>query len=575
MSKKNKKSPNHKKRDLLKLSGLTVGASFFNPLEIFIGSIIDGAIKQAAADTIGSSNSKFILLQQYGAPVRSMYDHFINPYNDTGFITNPYVATKFVKQSGSTYDNVTYATTPYLAGSTQTHVPHIWSQSIPTASGGSVAMSSTLKNLLSIQGINALNSAHPGAARNLMRPATAYTVTGLLADKSTSPIPILKMNSTNISYQSKTSVPIVDLPFKSNSNMLATLLSPFQKQAQQQISQANPDLNLKIERALASISEFSKTNYSEKLGNFEGTRTKAVELIQAGLDDLSNHWDGLLAKYKSLISRSITNYSEFEGFGDAPIGNLSPSSRGNDYRYSAAGAIVKDSDLRTAIPTLLVNGMAERFAVAEYSITRDFSQSVTMITNGSPLAKFKSTTNGNPVNASIAHDAHFIGVMPNLMIQSFTYRAMHACLHELITQLKNKTLGDGTTYFDNSLIYVGGEFNRSPRSDKSGSDHGWQAASASLYSGKIDQFKVIGNTYAQSYVAGKRGSGSTRPGSWGYHAPIPELSNVTLNYGHLASTMAKILNVESPSPNNPSLVNIKNGKVDSLLSNAKLNTEDS
>jgi uncharacterized protein (DUF1501 family) len=145
-------------------------------------------------------------------------------------------------------------------------------------------------------------------------------------------------------------------------------------------------------------------------------------------------------------------------------------------------------------------------------------------------------------------DEHFTGKMPSLLVNSYLARAHAACLLELIRQLGAKGI------FKDTVINCSGEFNRSPRNNGTGSDHGFRGASLAIYSGAINGPIVIGNVAANA-------PDPNHSGTWGQGAGIAALGGQALDVGHAGATIAALLRVESPLTSRRSVVDEKTDNV--------------
>jgi hypothetical protein len=125
------------------------------------------------------------------------------------------------------------------------------------------------------------------------------------------------------------------------------------------------------------------------------------------------------------------------------------------------------------------------------------------------------------------------------------------CIQELVATLTAKSL------FNKTVIHIGSEFNRSPRADGSGSDHGFYGASASIISGMISQYALIGNIYAN----GKDSANSPYAGTWGRAAPFAVSTNESrpILVQDIALTIGSMLNTAAVSANGYILLNAGNG----------------
>jgi hypothetical protein len=93
--------------------------------------------------------------------------------------------------------------------------------------------------------------------------------------------------------------------------------------------------------------------------------------------------------------------------------------------------------------------------------------------------------------------------------------------------------------FDDTIINVSGEFNRRPRTDGSGSDHNWEGANYTMYSGCFAGPKIVGNIRASTGETGY-------VGTWGFGAAIAEIGNRALDLGHVSASIATMIRVPSP-----------------------------
>ena len=233
---------------------------------------------------------------------------------------------------------------------------------------------------------------------------------------------------------------------------------------------------------------------------------------------------------------------------------LSVSGRG---KYSG-------SDLRSAFTQqTYIGGLVSSFVLAEHMLTKKYSQSVIGMVGGIQNLLFDQLysidSNGNNLNqssnerGSYSLDHHFCGASTLLLLNTRFYRALSACLYELITVLKNT---DGNM-FNRTAINVISEFSRNTMPGGGETAHGYKGVPFSMFNGLIKKAHVIGNI-------GYEFSGSTpltNRGLWGAAAPMQTMSGRPLNAGNVATTIASVVGVPSPSPNNISLVMIENGEL--------------
>ncbi|MCB0393103.1 MAG: DUF1501 domain-containing protein, partial [Bdellovibrionales bacterium] len=191
---------------------------------------------------------------------------------------------------------------------------------------------------------------------------------------------------------------------------------------------------------------------------------------------------------------------------------------------------------------------AEQFALVEFVVTNDLSRSITIC----PRSISGIMINGG--RANMIFDQHNVGCIISYYLNSMYYRALSACLLELIEILKSQGK------FQDTVIDVGGEFNRNPRNNGSGADHGSAGGSMALYTGMLNSPMVLGNIY--------RDRGGNYSGTWGQGAPISQYG-IPLDIGHWGSTIATLLGVPSPVTARPSIVSVNGNTITSNIEQAK------
>ena len=533
------------RRKLLGMATVFTGASVVNnPFSFLFESVVNGFVNRALAQEAGYDPRRYIYIQQPGAPARWSWDLFLTPYSAAGFVANPMIGTKY-SASGGRYTGLSYAT----IAAKGINVPHMWQFSVPKAGGGMRPMTDLLDNLLSIQGISTENAGHPGSQLLHFKPSGAIrSLPALTGDFAPTPIAAVNLRSGNYSYNSlagKTPVQV-----GGGGNMLQTLLNPFISTASTNFLNNLDQVNDAVEDAITSLDDLAKERHpaAEILSS---DRAGVERLLKQGFPDLANQWNSLKNKYSDLISRAIDPTQSLAGLTDKPIGLT--SGRGAEYALNVAANEVSTADLRTLIKdTSTIGSMAEHFAVAEYVILNDLSRSVSL-----QLGTLNGLSTSGNDQANFRFDEHNTGGMVSLYLNSMYYRALASCLLELIDQLKSAGL------YEETVLDVGGEFNRSPRRNAGGSDHGWQGASVCLYSGAINGPLVIGNLKANGPSAGY-------PGTWGYGAEIPELGGKQIGLAQVGATIATLLRAPSPVTSTGPLVAVQNGQIVPIIGKTKI-----
>lgn len=537
------KSPS--RRRLLGMASVLTGASVINnPFGLLFESMVNGFVNKAMADAGGYDPRRYIYIQQPGAPPRWMFDLFLTPYSSANFIDNPMVGTRY-KAQGGRYTDVEYATVKRKG----IDVPHMWQFDVPKAGGGVRPMTDLLDNLLAIQGITTENAGHPGSQQLHFKPAGAVrSLPALTGDAAPTPLSAVDLASNNYRYTSlvgKSSVRVAG-----GGNLLQTLLNPFISGAPQPFLDNLGKVNGSVERGVAALDNLAKSNHPAAEA-INSDRKAAEDLLKQGFPGLAGQWTTLLNKYRDLISRAIDPTQRLAGINALPIGVT--GSRDQTYAFGGAANVVTAADVRSLIQTNTnIARMAEHFAVTEYVILNDLSRSISL-----SLGQMSNLSlNGNTSRIS-RFDEHNTGKMITLYMNTMYYRALASCVLELIDQLKANSL------FNDTVIDVGGEFNRSPRRNMFGSDHGWQGASVTVYSGAIQGPLIIGNLL-------KQGPSAAYPGTWGYGGGVPQLAGSQVGLAHVGATMGTLLRAPSPVTSTGPLVVFQGNDLQAIIEKTKI-----
>jgi len=162
------------------------------------------------------------------------------------------------------------------------------------------------------------------------------------------------------------------------------------------------------------------------------------------------------------------------------------------------------------------------------------------------MARFNAFSSGKPGgtrmtinNAALAMDQHFMGAPISIYFSTLFYRALGACLNELISKLKQS--GD----FDRTLLHVAGDFNRVPGKYGAGTEHGFAGSGTSFYSGMIRGGPyVVGNIVA-------RNENPYNPGAWGLASGATIRPGLVrpIQPGDVANSVCSLLGIPRVSTN--------------------------
>ena len=538
------------RRQAISMMGLCGAASFLKtPSELLISGLVDGVFSRAQAQATGTQPRNHIYVNLNGGPARWFWDLPLVPYaGNLPVLSNPHVNTKF-SDAGISAGQPEYQTVAVTRQGVTLNMPSLWSTDIPTVGGGQVPMVNLLDNMLMIRGVNMRMDGHPDNNDKQVRPLMAApSLGGLVADRSHRPLPAVGLpGGPNGVFKSGRGIGQVQL--ESYSDPLRKIMQPFSRTADALAPaylSRRQALDAALERALASLGEYARSSGagSESL---ETARKSAEALIRQGIGDVSGEYTRLLAKYSALIDRCAID--PVPGVTDKPV-RYSDMIVANGFtpQTSVHEGFIRNADLRTVLQTSSNPGsLAEGFAVAEYLIKNKLSSAVTLGSGRVFGLRFEDlrdratpTVAGTTGAGTWGYDEHFGGSVLSVIINTFLFRCLSACLYEFINVLK----ADGL--FDESVIQIGAEFSRNPRRDQSGSDHGWMANCTSLFSGSIKKPMVLGNTLLDSPYA---------DGTWGAAATVQvDGAKQQLTIGHSTSTVAHLLRVQPILSNNGTLV---------------------
>ena len=542
------------RRSLLKniLVGTGIGTS--GVMNTFLTNMMVNLMQKGTAQAAGADPAfedfKFISLSMNGGLPRYYWDLPINPNGNDLFVANPMVVTKFNSDGSSSYVNTKVG---------KYYLPHMWSGNIPTVSGFA-PMADIAKNMLIMRGIDLTIDSHEiDRVRQIAPIPGSASLTGLVADASSTPIPAVGRNGGGNYYNSKKGIAYLEL---GGSNPLNTAMSPFSP-SNLKIPFNSASVDQAIDQALLKMSANAESK-NKYLPSTFSSRFNARKLMVKQFGNLQVEFNTIATKYRSLISRSFAPDSNLilKGVESMSIeGNSGPKHRIGEVEFYSDGDLLLSTDAKTSISEL-----AEGMAIAEFMIINGLSSSINIQSGGisnflvqqsiSSFTKAVLKTNGR---TSFTTDAHYAGADIALIVFTRYYRAISACLNELISKLKNTKTSGGNLY-DKTLIAVTSDFNRLPRLDASGADHGWQGSNYTVFSGMISDLAVVGNL---------KTTDSAKRGTWGLAGELTEIGGREAIIGNASSTVSNLLEVKTPTPNDSSFTAKVNGKMKLTITSLK------
>jgi hypothetical protein len=541
------------------LAAAGIGAASYHPGVSLMRSLVEGIISKAQADTTPGAQPRAVINYHLNsAPLRTRWDLPISPYANGAPSLHPLAGTKFVN------GKPTYVTTPVATAGGTLYMPWIWSTPIPTSSGGSVPMSTLIKNMLGVIGVKGNSASHPEGLVEKTRPVSGSpSIMGSVADASNAPLQAAFSGSGYVpAFAANHSTQVLATD---QNTAIAQLLAPFNRAADTTSStflSRRAAMDTLVQSALSSLGNYAKSSAPGSESLF-AMRNSAELLMKNGVAAALASYPATRLKYQNLIKACATITRI--GFNDQPIPLPTATTYGVNETLlsgSAAPTYIQNPDLRTMISaSASPYWMAENFAVAEILVSLGLSSSVSLITGAltgldyvSPL--LYGTKAPAPSSNYWGFDEHMGGPITSLVADSFMYTCLSACIYELQTKLTNTASPLGGTLWEQSLLVVTSDFGRNPRKgiglsagDYSGSDHDPSACNYSIFSGALSSGNFIGNT-------GATPDDGTYAGSWGQNRPVSNLFGSTRSIvpADVVSTIAMLARVASPTANNPSLV---------------------
>ena len=531
------------RRSLLKNILVGTGLGTSGLMNTFLTNMMINFMQKGTAQAAGVDPAfedfKFISFVMAGGLPRHYWDLPLKPLGTEKMVFNPMVVTNF-NPNGSSF----YSTTKLG----NYNFPNIWNCNIPTVGGGSVSMKNIAGNMLTMRGIDMqLDSHFVDRYRQITPVDGGLSLSGMVADAATTPMPAVGINGGAAYYNSSKGIAYLSL---NGSDPLKKAMSPF-AEAPGMLSHNNGAIEAAIDQAMLKLATGAK-NKGKYIPTTFASRFNARKMMIKQFGDLSDQYTNLVSKYRSLTSRSFAPTADLKlaGVDDMNISGNSSIKQGIHVGFFSGNNLLSLTNANTGIEKL-----AEGMAIAEFMIINGLSSSVNVETaNITNVFIQQLSNNGSVVSGNyymtVDADVHDIGGDIDLVIFTGYYRALSACLNELIKKLKEKKIGAGNL-FDKTVIAVTSEFNRDPRVDGSGCDHGFQGSNYTLFSGMVEDLSVAGNITVND---------SRRLGTWGVGAGMPELGGRVAIIGNAASTVANMLELKSPTPNDASYTFKENGK---------------
>lgn len=510
---------------------LTAGTAIalqHDPLYALMKALVRGIIHQAHAENDGVyPRSHFVIITQGG------HSGWAMTYGLQDVASNPVTTRRWVCNSLS---GGSPAYTHYLWNSTQnnngrpTYLPAIYACNIPTSSGGSVPMTDVLNNAWICRGIVKNNGGDPGhdfaRVLSLQPDTTRPSLTGIVADKFASvsrylmannenpafQIPALAHVSANIEYglgyssSQGTGLYVMRDGMNPNTEWLGRVLDAFR------IHNGRVDLNSKaamepyIQAALEELGAYHAAGHPGASRIYSDYRN-AEALFRRAFGDLAAQWSTLHNKYRA-IARGCAQ----------PVSNLitaqwaNPNAPDKNWEYAQG-----------------LDHLAIEFAIMEFIRANDLVGVATFHRPGNVSAGVSNyNLDDHPVDSP--------NIVQGIVTQNYLQRMALAMVREFRAAI-------GPERWAKTVLQFETDFGRYPGDADDGTEHAAFACSTQVFSGAIPRFQYSGNIVRNSPY-NWRCFGEAAPTR--FYDDLGQIRNEVLTSGHIVSTLARLIGVESP-----------------------------
>ncbi len=555
---------------------LHMGAGFFafNPVD-FLARNLCSLSESFCDESEGVEN--YLLFHLAGAPPRWLFDSPLQPRKSDKRVANPMIVTTFSEKEFNSSRDVEFEYRSTQVG--KYLMPHLWS--LPTSSSVTYQgqLSKLLDHALIIRGTRMGVDGHSINGRRLVAPnPNGPSITGLLADRSKKDLPAVGMTGSQYPVH-------------------VTSLGAFRSQKANSlilISKKSPDY---FQELFHSFLEGAKGSQAEEelveaiLSRRDILRPQTVKarsqvkgLLKKDLEKLKAQYKKRFAKYEKIILESKLR-RDLKGLTDKAIPGfekerLTHSDQDNASFFLLDDYFLGDRDLRDALLSMELQGLAQQMALTEFLVVNGLSQTITIdlanptklnLDSGYHLDDFDikkksfhhktrqvKIKEGKP--KTFTFDSHGSGLIAHHLFSGIFYYTFANCLIEMTETFKEAKDKGGKNLYQKTLIHLASEFGREPRPDLMGSEHGFNGQLNTFLSGAIRDFKIIGNIFDTN-----KGTPATYYdiGTWGEGAPL-DFFKRPLVYGNIASSICAMLGIPSPTPKDPPLVKVAQGQIETL-----------
>jgi hypothetical protein len=525
----------------------------------FIGSSIAlGMISKRAMAASGTPPRNFFSLWVQGGAWSTAFDYMpgVKHSISEGRLLNGRRATTFnqVTEGGDLRTNYVPLSVKAWGQQTTANLPPVWSTSVRLGDGSTVSLQSLLSGMAVFQGIRCPLDGHGIVDPHWYNPLGGLSLHGAIAAMSRkygTPA-----NSTPPAFSSLGDPKgFVDPEGQVNleAENIRDLLEPtirFAGKGQQ--SQMDNYMNRRqamdatIKAALDVFGNYYANRLPGSAALFDA-RNQAETYLKKNFDSVFAYFDEAYERYKRVASDSTSMYNGSKiWIAEADRNKHIPSSRFESSHmhdpYAGSGPIKMGNtgSFEISNPGAGGDGGVKPFAMAETL----FVHGLCCVYSGQISGGFTVGGSNHP------GDPHYSGLIP-LMIGSLAYQHQFAAL---LSEFKRVMTNRGL--WEDTIVQFAGEFNRVPREDGTGADHGWEGAVSSIYSGAIDGFSAIGNLVQGNNTWGKAGLTDFGGESGGTEKRYLLLDDVIASIAHLC----RLPRTDWPNPRAVSIFDAQGNK---------------
>ncbi len=517
-----------------------------------------GAIANAVSTT--PKDQFYFQINMFGSPSRWYFDSILKPHAHSEFIhKNKMVSTKI--DTTTTELKAEYQTVKF----NNINAPLLWNEKI--IQNKELRIGNLFDQALIIRGCDMILDGHEAISRKLVTPFLGgESLTGRLTDYSRLPFPTVQFLQA--------SSPLSSTPGAFNSKKSLSPINLFER-----VDYFDFMFSEKMAKKL-SKKEISAIDRINKFLNIKKVDLKFLEnLTNKDIRKLKKEYLNNVKRYQSIIRETTKSYSNMDCFQKTISGlktnqlipSLSKYPNSLDYlgAYYIQDNFIADENLLKCLKNIKFPKLAEQFAMSELltkhkisntfvlmmippydiKLNKLYSQDNLNIDHDNKIIKTKAKPFAK--NFEFTFDTHEEGLLIDFVVNNAYFYTLSHCIHELKQFLIKEKL------YNDSLIHIVSEFERTPKHNLAGSDHGFQEHTSTLISGKFDSLHIAGNIYTNSTSEEVLNNNN---GTWGMGAPHAILKDRKVSYRNVLNTITDLLSIPSLSKSDTSLVYRKNNK---------------